>query len=107
MTQGYYGEIRVFAGDSVPEHWLPCNGQTLNIKDNPALYSVFGPAYGGDGKNTFALPDLRARIPVSANGNHGEKLRAASHAPEIAKEDQPLIALSFCICTYGVYPSRS
>lgn len=107
MTQGYYGEIRAFAGDAVPDQWLPCNGQTLKIRDNPALYSVIGTAYGGDGTTTFALPDLRARIPVSANMNHGEKLRAASHSPQVPKEEQPLVALSFCICTYGVYPPRA
>ena len=107
MAKGYYGEIRLFAADAVPEYWLPCNGQLMKIADHQALYSVVGTAYGGDGRTNFALPDLRARIPVSAEGNHGSKVRASSHAPEIPKEDQPLLALNFCICTYGVYPPRS
>jgi microcystin-dependent protein len=105
-TEGYFGEIRLFAGDTVPENWLPCNGQLVQISGNQALYSVFGNAYGGDGRTNFALPDLRARIPVSADRNHGEKLRAASHSPQIRKEEQPLLALSFCICMDGIYPSR-
>lgn len=106
-TEGHLGEICLFASDAVPENWLPCNGQLMKISQYPALYSVFGTAYGGDGRANFALPDLRARIPVSAhNGNHGAKLRASSHASQIQKEDQSLLALNFCICTDGVYPAR-
>ena len=63
-AEGYYGEIRAFAGDTVPDNWLPCNGQVLQIPSNPALFSVIGTAYGGDGARTFALPDLTGRTVV-------------------------------------------
>jgi len=106
-TEGYYGEIRAFAGDAVPDNWLPCNGQLMKISDHQAVYSLFGNAYGGDGRTNFALPDLRARVPVSADySNHGAKLRASSHSLQIQKEEQPLLALSFCICMGGDYPTR-
>lgn len=61
----YLGEIMLFAGAVTPDGWLECNGAAVQIAQNPALYSLLGTAYGGDGVNTFALPDLRDRIPVS------------------------------------------
>jgi microcystin-dependent protein len=65
MTDPYIGEIRIFGGEFAPRDWAFCNGQTLNINDNQALYSVIGTMYGGDGRITFALPDLRGRAPIS------------------------------------------
>lgn len=64
MTEPFLGEIRMFAGDHAPAGWALCNGQILLIQENPALYSVLGITYGGDGGTTFALPDLRGRMPV-------------------------------------------
>lgn len=60
----YIGEIRMFAGAYAPEDWALCNGATLAIRDNEALYAVIGTAYGGDGVTTFALPNLQWRLPV-------------------------------------------
>lgn len=60
----YIGEIRIFAGVYEPANWKFCNGQLLNINDNQALYALIGTLYGGDGVTTFALPDLRGRLPV-------------------------------------------
>ncbi|MET0393647.1 MAG: tail fiber protein [Chitinophagaceae bacterium] len=60
----YLGEIRSFAFGQIPEHWLPCNGQLLRISQNKPLFSLLGTVYGGDGQNTFALPDLRGRTPI-------------------------------------------
>lgn len=58
------GEIRIFAGWYAPMHWMFCHGQTLSIAENQDLFSLLGGAFGGDGRTTFCLPDLRARIPV-------------------------------------------
>lgn len=60
------GEIRMFAGDFAPQGWALCDGQLLLISQNAALYSLLGTRYGGDGFNTFALPDLRGRVPIHA-----------------------------------------
>ena len=57
----YLGEIKVFSFPRIPKGWAPCNGQILPIQQNAALYSILGTLYGGDGKTTFALPDLRGR----------------------------------------------
>ncbi|MFD2673525.1 phage tail protein [Marinicrinis sediminis] len=61
---GFLGEIRIFAGRYAPEGWAMCNGQLLAISQNDALYSLIGTTYGGDGINSFALPDLRGRLPL-------------------------------------------
>jgi len=65
MSECYIGEIRIFAGNYAPYEWALCDGQLLSIQQNYALYSLLGATYGGDGRITFALPDLRGRIPVS------------------------------------------
>jgi microcystin-dependent protein len=64
MSDQYLGEIRMFTGNFAPEGWMFCNGQVLNISQNDALYSLIGTTYGEDGQSTFALPDLRGRIPL-------------------------------------------
>lgn len=60
----YIGEIRMFAGTFAPYGWMFCQGQTLQIAQNAALFAVLGTTYGGNGTTTFALPDLRGRVPV-------------------------------------------
>ena len=64
MSQPYIGEIRLFAGNFAPAGWAFCDGQLLPIADNDALFTLIGTTYGGDGQTTFALPDLRGRIPI-------------------------------------------
>ncbi|MBO8157365.1 MAG: phage tail protein [Bacillaceae bacterium] len=64
MPDPFIGEIRLFSFDYAPEGWALCNGQLMSISTNPALYSILGTKFGGDGVNTFALPDLRGRAPV-------------------------------------------
>jgi len=58
------GEIRLFAGNFAPRGWALCQGQLLSISQNNALFSILGTTYGGDGRTTFALPDLRGRVPI-------------------------------------------
>jgi len=60
----YVGEIRMFAGNYAPSGWAFCDGQILPISENETLFQLIGTTYGGDGENTFALPDLRGRIPI-------------------------------------------
>jgi microcystin-dependent protein len=60
----YLGEIRMFGFSRVPTNWAPCDGRLLSISQYDALYVVLGTTYGGDGVNTFALPDMRGRVPI-------------------------------------------
>ena len=62
--QAFLGEIQLFAGNLVPRNWAVCGGQLLRIMSHTALFSIFGTSFGGDGTSTFALPDLRNRIPI-------------------------------------------
>lgn len=63
----FIGVIKLFAGNYAPEGWSFCWGQLLPIQQYAALYSILGTTYGGDGRNNFALPDLRGRVPVGAS----------------------------------------
>ena len=68
MAQPYVGEIRIFAGNFAPAGWLFCEGQLLPISENETLFQLIGTTYGGDGQSTFALPDLRGRVPIHQGG---------------------------------------
>jgi microcystin-dependent protein len=69
--EGTIGEIRMFAGNFAPRNWAFCQGQILQIRSNTALFSILGTQYGGDGTNTFALPDLRSRALVGTGAGAG------------------------------------
>src|SRR5262249_40280601 len=64
MGSPYVGEIRMFAGNFAPAGWAFCDGQLLPISENDTLFNLIGTTYGGDGQETFALPDLRGRVPI-------------------------------------------
>lgn len=67
MAEPFIGEIRTFAFGVVPKGWALCNGQLMNINNNQALYAILGVRYGGDGRTTFALPNLQGRTPIHAS----------------------------------------
>ncbi len=68
MSEPFIGEIIMFGGNFAPRGWSFCEGQLLNISSYTALFSILGTTYGGDGRTTFALPDLRGRSPM----HHGQ-----------------------------------
>ncbi len=71
MSNPYIGEIRMFGGNFAPAGWMFCDGSMLAIADNDALFALIGTTYGGDGQTTFALPDLRSRVPIHAGTDSG------------------------------------
>jgi microcystin-dependent protein len=71
MADPFLAEIRVFPYNFVPRGWSACNGQVLPISQNTALFSLLGTTYGGDGRSTFALPDLRGRFPMGTGQGPG------------------------------------
>lgn len=79
--EGTVGEIRIFAGNFPPYNWAFCNGATLQIAQNPALYSLLGTTYGGDGKSTFKIPNITSPAEVGQQGQ-------------------------YIICLQGLYPRR-
>src|SRR5215470_11988140 len=64
MSSPYIGEIRMFAGNFAPVGWSFCNGAIVPISQNDALFTLIGTTYGGDGQETFALPNLQSRVPI-------------------------------------------
>lgn len=80
MSEPYIGEIRMFGGNFAPRNWAFCDGSLLSTSEYDALFSLLGSTYGGDGRTTFGLPDLRGRIPIHQGSgpglttrNHGAK----------------------------------
>lgn len=71
MSEPFIGEIVLFAGNFAPRGWAFCNGTLLAISSNSALFSIIGTTYGGNGTTTFALPDLRSRVPVHSGQGPG------------------------------------
>jgi microcystin-dependent protein len=67
----FLGQISMFAGNFAPRGWAFCDGQLLSINQNQALFSILGTTYGGDGRTTFGLPDLRGRVPMHAGNGPG------------------------------------
>lgn len=108
MAQPYIGEIRLFAGNFAPLGWEFCAGQLVNISEYDALFSLLGTTYGGDGQNTFALPDLRGRVPVHFGGVSNQTLGATfgveqvtltvqqvpSHSHNVRVSTQPALSSS-------------
>ncbi|MBL0385894.1 phage tail protein [Tumebacillus sp. ITR2] len=78
MAEPFVGEIRLFSYNRIPQGWLPCNGQLLNIQQNMALYALLSTKFGGDGKTTFALPNLQGRVPIHPNNANPNLAYAAS-----------------------------
>jgi microcystin-dependent protein len=68
VGQPFIGEIRMIAGNYAPDGWMFCEGQIMPISGNDTLFELVGTSYGGDGVNTFALPDLRGRLPIHQGG---------------------------------------
>lgn len=71
MSEPFVGEIRMFAGNFAPRGWAFCDGQLLAVSQNDALFSLLGTIYGGDGRTTFGLPDIRGRLPIHAGTGPG------------------------------------
>jgi len=92
VAQPYVGEIRMFAGNFAPAGWMFCEGQLLPISENETLFQLIGTTYGGDGESTFALPDLRGRIPIHQGG--GFILAETGGAEEITLTVQQIPAHS-------------
>ena len=81
MSEPFIGEIRATSFNFPPKGWVFCNGQLLPINQNQALFSILGTTYGGDGRTTFGLPDLRSRVPMHVGSGHvlGEKGGQEAH----------------------------
>lgn len=114
----FLGEIGVFGANFCPRGWAAANGQLLAISQYEALFSLLGTMYGGDGRTTFALPDLRGRTAIGRGKGPGleERAQGQTNEPEViqyapgatkAAADAPYLVLNYCIAFQGTYPSRN
>jgi microcystin-dependent protein len=116
------GDIVMVGFNFVPLGWAACDGQLLSINENQALFSLLGTYYGGDGEQTFALPDLRGRFPMHAGAGPGlsqrnvGELGGAEPVPanldlsggntSVQSDSPPYLVVNFIIATEGVFPQR-
>lgn len=105
MAQPYVGEIRMFAGNFPPAGWMFCQGQLLPISEYEVLFQLIGTTYGGDGQLTFALPDLRGRIPIH-QGN-GVFLAETGGAEEITLTSNQIPAHSHSALANGTTATQN
>ncbi len=89
MPTPYLGEIKIVAFNFAPQGWAQCNNQFLPINQNQALFSLLGTTYGGNGQTTFALPDLRGRVPLHIGGGHLQGEKAGSEAHTLTVQEMP------------------
>lgn len=133
----FIGEVRSFGFNFCPRGWAAADGQLLPIHQNEALFSLFGTNYGGDGRTTFALPDLRGRVAIHMGTGPGlnpyqigqkggveSTTQSAGYAATAGQEGnkdavavvvdrgavnnmQPYTVVNWCVATVGVFPSRN
>jgi microcystin-dependent protein len=89
MSEPFLAEIRMVGFNFAPRSWAFCDGQILPINQNQSLYSLLGTVYGGDGRTTFALPDLRGRVPVSVGPDHRQGQKSGEENHVLAVNEMP------------------
>jgi microcystin-dependent protein len=87
MSEPFLAEIKIFAFNFAPRGWAFCDGQILPINQNQSLYSLLGTTYGGDGRTSFGLPDMRGRTPIHVDNGHplGQKSGEEAHTISVAE----------------------
>ena len=103
MSEPFLGEIRAFGFTFAPRGWAMCQGQTMSISQNSALFSLLGTTYGGDGRVTFGLPDLRGRTAISLG--QGPGLSTRTQGEQAGSEQVTLNAGQIPPHTHGVTAS--
>ena len=89
MAEPFLSEIRLFSFTYAPQGWAQCNGQFMAINQNQALFALLGTTFGGNGQTTFALPDLRGRVPMHAGNGHILGERAGEEAHTVTATELP------------------
>ena len=102
----YTGEITLFAGPFAPRNWAYCNGATLPISSNSALFSILGTTYGGDGRSTFALPNLTGRVAIHSGNSQGPGLRPYSLGARGGVENAVLTPIQMPSHTHAVTSAK-
>ncbi|MDP1698305.1 MAG: tail fiber protein [Xanthomonadaceae bacterium] len=105
MSEPFVGEIRMFGGNYAPQDWALCDGSVLSISQNDVLFALIGTTYGGDGQTTFALPDMRGRLPLHQGVGPGLSTRVMGQS--FGNENVTLIAAQMPSHSHPVVVSTS
>ena len=89
MSEPYLGEIRMFGFNFPPRGWAKCDGELLAIDQNQSLYSILGTTYGGDGRTSFALPELRGRVPIGFSGTYPQGQKSGEEKVTLSTDQIP------------------
>ncbi|MEM7497425.1 MAG: tail fiber protein [Pseudomonadota bacterium] len=89
MSEPFLAEIRIFGFNFAPRGWAFCDGQILPINQNQSLYSLLGTTYGGDGRTSFALPDMRGRVPIHESDAHPEGEKGGEETHQLTAAEMP------------------
>ena len=89
MSEPFLAEIRMVGFNFAPRGWAFCDGQILPINQNQSLYSLLGTTYGGDGRTSFALPDLRGRVPIHIGNGHQQGQKSGAETVTLAAAEMP------------------
>jgi microcystin-dependent protein len=105
--EAFLGEVRAFGCNFAPEGWVHCEGQLLRIHQHTALFSVFNNTFGGDGRETFSLPDLREAYPVQPALPAGRAERGGAWTEHEGTSPQtPFLVVNYLVAVQGLYPGR-
>ncbi len=89
MSEPFLAEIRIVGFNFAPRGWAFCDGQILPINQNQSLYSLLGTTYGGDGRTSFALPDLRSRTPIHVGNGHNQGQKSGEETHTLSANEMP------------------
>lgn len=112
QSDPFLGEVKLVGYNFCPRGWAPAEGQLLPISQYTALFSLYGTYYGGDGRTTFGLPDLRGQIPVSTGTAPGLPERRQGSVAKFSSDGggnatAGIVAMRWCVALEGIYPSRN
>ena len=89
MSEPFLAEVRMVGFNFAPRGWAFCDGQIMPIDQNQSLYSLLGTTYGGDGRTSFALPDLRGRTPIHVGNGHNEGEKSGEETHALSSDEMP------------------
>src|SRR3954467_4902234 len=89
MSTPYIAQVSMFGGNFAPRTWALCNGQTLPINQNQALFSLLGTMYGGNGQTNFALPNLQGLLPMHMGDGHTQGEASGQEAHTVTQSEMP------------------
>lgn len=89
MSEPFLAEVRIVGFNFAPRGWAFCDGQILPINQNQSLYSLLGTSYGGDGRTSFALPDMRGRTPIHVGNGHSQAQKSGEETQTLSAAEMP------------------